>query len=83
MKWQPIETAPKTGEFFVTANFRNEELDFLTFEIRQYNPQKWVTYNEVENGLYEKVETVVSEWGGNFRHATHWMPLPERPKESE
>jgi hypothetical protein len=43
----------------------------------------WDQFVEAENGLYRKVSEPIHEWRGfnNFHRATHWMPLPEPPRE--
>jgi len=75
MTWQPIETAPKDGSWFLIWAHGQPE-------VGRYSPMMWTTYEPVENGLYRAVEKPVTEWSGfnNFAAATHWMPLPEPPK---
>lgn len=77
--WQPIETAPRDGTWFVIFI---PEFESQRYEVGRYNPYYSHNYEEVEGGLYKKVAWVGYEWDGfnNFGHATHWMPLPEPPK---
>lgn len=78
-EWQPIETAPKDGTWFLIA--RRDE-GFESYEVGQYNPYFFATYVEAGNGLYRKEMERLGDWRGfnNFHRATHWMPLPEPPK---
>ena len=74
--WQPIETAPKDGTWFVIC-LRGEG-----FEIGRFEPTKRTEYVPSEiDGLFRQQERVIYEWGGfnNFHHATHWMPIPAPP----
>ena len=74
--WQPIETAPKDGTWFVIC-LRGEG-----FEIGRFDPTNWPEYVPSEiDGLFRRQERVIYEWDGfnNFDHATHWMPIPAPP----
>ena len=74
--WQPIETAPKDGTWFVIC------LPGEGFEIGRFDPTNWTEYVPSEiDGLFRQQERVIYEWGGfnNFQSATHWMPLPAPP----
>ena len=64
-KWQPIETAPETGEFFVIADFRHAKIDHLTFDICRYDPQD---------------ETAVSDWFYTSTHWKP-LPNPPKESE--
>lgn len=78
--WQPIETAPRDGRWFVIA--RAGEDDFM--EVGRYSPMKHYRLEEAGGGLYRKVPYVAYEWAGfsNFHRATHWMPLSAPPQEA-
>ena len=76
--WQPIETVPRDGTFFVIC--RAGEDDF--YEVGRYEPQYWSTYVPVDGGLYRKDRQTINEWThSNFHRATHWQPLPPPPTE--
>ena len=76
--WQPIETVPRDGTFFVIC--RAGEDDF--YEVGRYEPQYWSTYVPVDGGLYRKDRQTINEWThSNFHRATHWQPLPPPPAE--
>ena len=82
-EWQPIETAPRDGSYFVTANFSEPFPEDGEYEISHYRPMNWTTYEPADGGLFRKVEQVLTEFrSDNFHRATHWMPLPEPPKAS-
>ena len=71
MIWQPIETAPKDGKLIIVFAVVDTETGNWRQEIVSFNP-----YREV--GMGE------SEWFGWPRYMaapTHWMPLPEGPKD--
>ena len=72
--WQPIETAPKDGTKIIVLTVHGE------IEISEWYVVTTAEYEPAGDGLFRKVETVFSQgWNGN--HPTHWMPLPEPPKE--
>jgi hypothetical protein len=77
-EWQPIETAPKDGTWFLAAR-RGEGPD--QYEIGAYDPLMFAEYVEVEAGLFRKEMRPSYDWRGfnNFRRMTHWMPLPTPP----
>jgi hypothetical protein len=76
--WQPIETAPRDGTWFVI--FVDDE-----YEVGRYNPNLYDRYVEVSDGLYRREKETGYEWDGfdNFARATHWLPLspPTEPPE--
>jgi hypothetical protein len=76
--WQPIETAPRDGSWFVIC--REDETDF--FEVGNYETMMGYSYEEVNEGLYRRREFFITEWGSfsNFHRATHWRPLPAPPQ---
>ena len=70
-KWQPIETAPKDGtQILVWSPYRHT---CVTWYSGQYDdqPHGWIDW------------FTGKEYGGNWyaHKATHWMPLPDPPKE--
>ena len=79
MEWQPIETAPKDGKWFVTARFKGDDPEY---EVGCYDPTKFHQYDERPDGLFERREIEIYEWRGfnNFSRATHWAPLPPPPE---
>lgn len=71
MDWQPIETAPRDGSWFwawwgLEGPLGPEELMVST----RWNPDAF------EGPRFEDVS------GGMYTQPTHWMPLPQIPKES-
>jgi hypothetical protein len=80
-EWQPIETAPRDGSYFVTIRIDDEIASEP--EIGKYEPYKHHKYEEASNGLYRRVEVVYMEFThNNFHRSTHWLPLPALPKAS-
>src|SRR4051812_17561165 len=75
--WQPIETAPRDGTWFVIM--RADEPD--SYEAGCFDPHYWDEYVPAGGGLYRKERKQVGDWRGfsNFHRATHWAPLPEPP----
>lgn len=67
MEWQPIETAPMTGE------------PVLLYGKTVYyaNP---IVFSGYWERLDESWCAHGSHWDGPFFDVTHWMPLPEAPK---
>lgn len=69
-KWQPIETAPKTGvPILAIINWDAGKKDDRQVDIIEWDEEEedWFTSN---GGWFKK----------SYIHATHWMPLPEIPK---
>ena len=62
--WQPIETAPKDGTWFVAARF------VKGCEYVRYGYAKIDRWHEI-GGL--------DQFNKKFWPATHWMPLPPPP----
>jgi hypothetical protein len=81
-RWQPIETAPKDGTWFmiVCADDGDESV-----EIGCYDPVNFPKYELTEGGLYRKTEVLAWGWRGfnNFHRATHWQPLPPPPHQED
>jgi len=66
-KWQPIETAPKDGSWFLAFN-PNSNMCWAPYEFAS-----WTT--DWSGRSYYCQEDTSEE-----TEATHWMPLPEPPK---
>ena len=76
--WQPINTAPKDGTWFLICNAID---GFYSYEVGRYEPMFWPEYVEAGDGFYRKEMKQIHEWRGfnNMHRATHWMPLPDPP----
>lgn len=77
MDWQPIETAPKDGTWFVAVCCGEAG----SYEVARYQPYHFYKFVEQEGGLFKKEINMTDEWGGanNMHRMTHWMPLPKPP----
>ena len=78
-EWQPIETAPRDGTWFMICC---EKDGCDSYEIGRYDPMPWVTYAPVAGTeFFEKVQDIIHEWRGfnNMHRATHWAPVPAPP----
>lgn len=77
-KWQPIETAPKDGtEILGIYAYRNSSPDYALI---CWNGKSWVGMCDG----YRCIESQGDTWTDyNEPFCTHWMPLPEPPKEEE
>ena len=64
-KWQPIETAPKDGEFILVGWDNLPDYEDLRIAITFWIDEPFV------NG---------TGWSGVFKEPTHWRPLPKPPK---
>lgn len=76
MDWQPIETAPKDGTEILTCSFEvTQKPDGSSLIWYDCEVVHWVDYEE--RGGW---------WNGDvIRYPdspTHWMPLPEPPKDA-
>jgi hypothetical protein len=78
MEWQPIETAPRDGTWFMICR---AEDGFDSYEVGRYDPYMTSEFVEVEGGLFRKEMRSSYDWGhfNNFYRATHWMRVPEPP----
>lgn len=76
--WQPIETAPRDGSWFVTCNADGSADEI---EVGAYAPLMHGRFVENGDGLWRKEIVSICDWRGfnNFNRATHWMPLPALP----
>lgn len=74
-KWQPIETAPKTGEHILVAEFNPERTGFGVCGGKKQSMMTVVHWwdNPGEEGWYASVDSQ-----GEYPFpATHWKPLEE------
>ena len=86
-QWQPIETAPKDGTsilIYTTGRHWREGWSDEEFGEGNKNPevmeaswQPWYS-DEMEGWMPANLD----EEYGRFYEATHWMPLPEPPKDN-
>ena len=65
-EWQPIETAPKTGQAFLAAPTRDHARPFVALWLDENHP------DADGAGWYD-------HWNFDPVEFTHWMPLPEMP----
>lgn len=81
MDWQPIDTAPRDGTWFMICCAQE---GFDSYEVGRFDPYYSDEYVEVEGGLYRKQKRSSYDWAGfnNFHRATHWRPLPPPPAET-
>lgn len=74
-QWQPIETAPKKGEFLLgvwEGNWNNPRQRFVVYHASTFGSLAGISW--AKKGNYR------TEEGGAFETAG-WMPLPPAPKE--
>ena len=72
MNWQPIETAPKDGTFIIAASPSGYTTTAMRAEICGWSKRKQTWINHAGDRFTD---------GGDL--PTHWMPLPEPPKDGE
>jgi len=87
--WRPIETAPKSGReilIYLPRSNKNFSFSFVTVGYWEHYESYW---HEPVPGNPGKIETkygagFVGVFGKNKMrlYPTHWMPLPEPPKEA-
>jgi hypothetical protein len=70
--WQPIETAPKDGTLILVFVPPSD------YSIGWYNTEK---YNKNPRPFWGRHNANHSKTVCRSRPPTHWMPLPEPPKE--
>lgn len=77
-EWQPIETAPKDGTWFMICN---EHDGFDSYEVGKYEPYMVDEYVPIGEGLFRQEKRQLIDWRGfsNMRRATHWIPVPALP----
>ena len=77
LQWQPIESAPKDGTHILAARFDPFSAGFGWFNGEHVHYQDVVHYwsKKGEEGFYASNGPDVP------LHFTHWMPLPNPPKE--
>ncbi len=78
--WQPIETAPKDGT--VILIFR-DGVHYIREGSRTVHPARWM--GELDPAYPWQV--LCADYGADYlpaaRSITHWMPMPEPPKEED
>lgn len=73
-KWQPIRTAPKTGQWIIVYDPSFSE---MPVSIASYCPSD----DRDPQGRFKKGDWFLFEWDGlpSEANPTHWMPLPAPP----
>ena len=72
--WQPIETAPKDGTVFIGLD--DDEVYKMKWDLKRNR----IVLN-ISDEPYHKIHSWGSEFDYEDLNPTHWMPLPELPKE--
>jgi len=79
MEWQPIDTAPKDGVRVLLVDAYGD-IDIAAYE--EEIEERFVLTDPSKKS-YEKVREIVGYWNTeNVFNPTHWMPLPDPPKEN-
>lgn len=82
MDWQPIETAPRDGTWFLICRASEGE---ESYEVGRYRPLTHDTFvlvdHDRDGALYRRDTETLYDWDGfnNFHRATHWTPAPPPP----
>ena len=83
MEWQPIETAPLDGTPFIGVKVFHNKL--ATMAIVKKNPKlpdkMWQCCASVMIFPHGTIDGEDTDKGLGF--LTHWMPLPNQPKETD
>lgn len=72
-EWQPIETAPRDGTFFVAARFV-KGCRFVRYGYAKVD--RWHGRDINRNDTY----TGLGHFNAQMWPATHWAPLPNKPR---
>ncbi len=73
-EWQPIETAPKTGEYIIAFNGekpcweRRQDVDLWYWGTNGYGKTCW-----------RRIRTRSVIYDSKHRQPTHWQPYPAPP----
>lgn len=83
MKWNPIDTSPSEGQFLVTGGSFKTVMDFDVgekYEVALVHAGDKPPYRDEDDPLeYHLVHICYYQmW---IENPTHWMPLPELPKD--
>lgn len=79
-EWRPIETAPKDGTAVLVFSPYEDRTDPTNVVVAKYKEAFSKTPNV--GGWWEYCEKLISDVQGEVEPPpTHWMPLPEPPKE--
>ena len=81
-EWQKIETAPKDGTYIliIDATAKTPEADKVHFGPVMRADYAW-RCGDAED--WEKDRKLAREVLGAYEEPTHWMPLPQPPKEDK
>jgi len=69
-EWQPVETAPRDHKAFFLIHLKSGEMCVALYERHE---ELWIRTPVLGDYVFAHPKVDV----------THWMPLPEPPKESE
>ncbi len=75
-EWQPIETAPKDGTWILIYGSVDDEGERRKISVAQYTNY----LNGGETDWHWQFAWYDGGYCGLVDEATHWMPLPEPPK---
>jgi len=82
-EWQPIETAPKDGTEILAAYVYHCDSNgkrTADYSIVRWQDRAWIALGDGQLAIESQGDTYT-----NYIRpfVTHWMPLPEPPKEQE
>lgn len=79
--WQPIETAPKDGTKVLIVN--DEGVMAVAHYIEQWDERYEFVRKAKDGDVYRTVREECGYWNTDTAYCpTHWMPLPQPPKEA-
>jgi len=82
-EWQPIETAPKDGEWFLAYGDRIDDDGAPKIGAARWMPRTREYWQQTDQKTQKLVVEDESGWDydlADIAYPTHWMPLPEAPK---